>query len=67
MRNADNPYEKWVYDHWTWRVLKKYQSPEHEDKNPNARWFCLVTSKWCPEGEYGDVYVRDIVDQAKIV
>lgn len=65
MRKADNPYETWVYHPWTWHVLRKYQSPEQEAKNPHARWFCFVTSAWCPEGEYGDVYVNEIVGQAK--
>jgi len=45
---------------WTWYVLKKYQSQEKEDKNEYARWFCLVKSPYVPNGEYGDVYVKDI-------
>jgi hypothetical protein len=45
---------------WTWYVLKKYQTPENEEKNPYARWFCCVVTPIVPNGEYGDVYVRDI-------
>lgn len=60
-RDKDNPYEVWKAGDWTWRVLKKYQSPPNEAKNPYARWFCFVTSPMCPEGEYGDTYVKDIM------
>jgi hypothetical protein len=64
-----NAYEVWqVADHpiyggqWTWYVLKKYQSPEKEATNRYARWLCFVTSPYVPHGEYGDTYVRDILD-----
>jgi hypothetical protein len=60
MRKKDNPYEVWAGRGWTWKVLKKYQSPEGEAKNPYARWFCYVTSPMCPDGDMGDVYVSDI-------
>jgi hypothetical protein len=50
---------------WTWYVLKKYQSPENEVKNPYARWFCDVVTPIVPEGEMGDVYVTDITKYAK--
>lgn len=61
-RPADNPYEVWQSrDGWTWKVLKKWQG---DDNKPGARWFCFVTSPFCPEGEYGDTYVRDIKSQA---
>ena len=45
MRKIDNPYETWTLAHagWTWQVLKKYQTPENEKKNPYARW--LVAAK----------------------
>src|SRR5690349_9227610 len=65
----DNAYEVWQVTHhpeyggtWTWYVLKKYQSPEREAKNPFARWLCFVTSPFVPTGEYGDVYVNDVRD-----
>jgi len=45
---------------WTWYVLKKYQSPGNEAKNPYARWLCYVTSPYVRSGEYGDTYVREI-------
>lgn len=56
----DKAYEVWSRGGWTWYCLKKYQAPQNEDSNPYARWFCLVTSPFVPEGEMGDVYVRDI-------
>ncbi len=62
MREKDNPYEIWSNDSgWTWRVLKKYQKPELEAKNPYARWFCAVSSPYTwGEFELGDVYVSEI-------
>ena len=62
MREKDNPYEVWTNDSgWTWRVLKKYQKPELEAKNPYARWFCAVSSPYTwGEFELGDVYVSEI-------
>lgn len=62
-RKVDNPYEIWVNfaAGWEWRILKKYQNPENEAKNPYARWFTAVKSphtygRW----EMGDTYVKDI-------
>ena len=64
IRDKDDPYEVWKAESpsgpWVWRVLRKYQTPENEADNPNARWYCFVTSPFCPTGEYGDTYVRDI-------
>jgi len=60
-RPLANPYEVWKGNGWTWRILKKWQV---DDDKPYARWFCHVTSPFCPEGEYGDVYVRDIKGHA---
>jgi len=60
-------YETWRTPDgsWIWYVLKKYQSPEAEAKNPYARWFCDVVSPIVGErGELGDVYVRDIKNVA---
>ena len=59
-RKQDKPYEVWKAGSWQWHVLKKYQTPENEVKNPYARWFCLVKSPYVPYGELGDVYVSDI-------
>jgi hypothetical protein len=53
-------YEVWSNGNWTYYVLKKYQSPEKEGKNPYARWYCMVTSPITPKGEYGDVYVATV-------
>lgn len=70
-RKVGNPYEIWIsYNgQWEWHVLKKYQSPEGEAKNPYARWFCAVYSPITREQmsngyELGDVYVKDIEDNA---
>jgi hypothetical protein len=62
-RKREDPYEVWKSRDasWTWNVLKKWQA---NDEKPFARWFCFVTSPYCPEGEYGDVYVKDIKEQA---
>lgn len=35
-----------------------------DDDKPYGRWFCFVTSDMCPEGEYCDVYVSEIKDNA---
>ena len=61
MREKDNPYEVWKGNGFEWRVLKKYQKPELEAKNPYARWFCAVSSPYTwGEFELGDVYVSEI-------
>ncbi len=58
---VENPYAKFQHDNWEWRVLKAYQSPEQERKNPNARWFCAVKSPHTGNSwEYGDTYIRNI-------
>lgn len=59
-RPVSNPYEVWQAGGWTWKILKRYQSPEKEAANPFARVFCHVTSPMCPDGELGDTYLRDI-------
>jgi len=63
----ETAYEVWrSYDGtWTWYVLKKYQNPTNEAKNPFARWYCFVTSPYVPDGEYGDVYAKEITSQAR--
>ena len=59
-RPKDNPYEVWesADGEWTWNVLKKWQI---DDNKSYARWFCFVTSPFCPQGEMGDVYVHDLL------
>ena len=61
-RKTADPYEVWTGPAgFEWRVLKKYQNPENEAKNPYARWFCAVKSNFTHgEFELGDVYVSDI-------
>ena len=66
-RKQNNPYEVWRSPDgtWEWKVLKKYQAPDNEAKNPYARWFCAVKSPGTYGGyELGDVYVREIKSQA---
>jgi hypothetical protein len=61
-RPVNDPYEIWESGGgWVWKVLKKWQV---DDAKPYARWFCFVTSPFCPEGEYGDTYVTDITTHA---
>ena len=61
-RKIDEPYEIWRGPNgFEWQVLKKYQTPENEAKNPYARWFCAVKSNFTYDSfEYGDVYVSEI-------
>jgi hypothetical protein len=64
-RPVSDPYEIWKAGDWEWHVLKKYQAPEAEAKNPFARWFCAVYSPITREQmssgyEMGDTYVSDI-------
>ena len=61
-RKTDDPYEVWTgANGFEWRVLKKYQKPELEAKNPYARWFCAVKSNFTYGSfELGDVYVSEI-------
>ena len=66
-RPKENPYEVWEGYGFTYNVLKKYQSPEKERDNDFARWFCFVTSPYCPDGEYGDTYTRDIIGSSQRV
>lgn len=68
-RKVDDPYE--IYKGigplagWEWRVLKKWQSPSNEAKNPYARWFCAVKSPMTyGDWEYGDTYITDILPYA---
>lgn len=62
--DRDHAYEVWQAGDWTWYVLKKWQAPSKEAANPYARWFCDVVTPICPNGEMGDVYVRDIKSHA---
>jgi len=69
-RELDNPYEIWEcklpWGITEYRILKKYQAPINEAKNPFARWFTAGKSdatfgSW----EYGDMYVKDIVSSGR--
>jgi hypothetical protein len=66
-RKVEDPYEIWQTPDgsWEWRVLKKWQA---DDVNPYARWFCAVKSPFTyGSWEYGDIYVKDIIDHAQKV
>jgi len=65
----NKPIEVWQsYDgSWTWEVYRKYQKPEREAENYYARWFCKVKTPIVPEGEIGDVYVREIKASARLI
>ena len=62
-RKTADPYEVYQGSNgFEWRVLKKYQNPENEAKNPYARWYCAVKSDMTYGSfEYGDTYVSDIM------
>ena len=57
MEVYSTPNKKWV-----WLVVKHYQKPKGEAKNPYARVMCRVLSPIVgyTRGEIGDVYIRDI-------
>ena len=68
MRDKENPYEVWKGNGFEWRVLKKYQKPELEAKNPYARWFCAVSSPYTwGSFELGDVYVSEIKANGELI
>ncbi len=62
-RSLGNPYEVWEAKGWCWKVLKKYQA---DDNKAFARAFCFVTSPFCPEGEYGDTYIKEYKEFASL-
>jgi hypothetical protein len=68
-RPVDKPYMVWKNESgWEWRVLKAYQAPENEHGNQYARWYCAVKSPFTfGFWEYGDTYVKDIINQAVCV
>ena len=60
-RKIEEPYEIWRTADWEWRVLKKYQGPANEARNPYARWFCAVKSPYTHGAyEFGDVYCHEV-------
>jgi len=65
-RPVEDPYEIWEGSGFTHHVLKKYQNPENEAKNPYARWFLASKSPYTyGSWEYGDAYVTDITRNFK--
>lgn len=67
-RKVNDPYETYQAGDWEWRVLKHYQAPNAEKRNPYARVFCAVKSPMT-HGSYdmGDTYLRDIQRSAVLV
>ena len=63
----EKAYEVWSNGTWTYFVLKKYQSPENEAKNPYARWYCMTISPITPNGEYGDAYVSTVKTGTQLI
>ena len=68
-RPVSNPYETYVdpaLPGWEWRVLKHYQNPIQEEKNPYARVFCAVKSPFTfGSWEYGDTYIKELGKQKR--
>lgn len=69
-RPVENPYE--IYENpaagWEWRVLKHYASEEREKTDVYARVFCAVKSPMTyGDYEYGDVYLREIKQNAMLM
>jgi hypothetical protein len=60
-RKPEEAYVVYSDGEWTYFVLKKYQTPEKEEQNIYARWYCLTTSPMTPKGEYGDAYVSTVL------
>lgn len=63
-RPVDRPYQVFTdpsMPGWEWRVLKRYQKPSLEAKNPYARAFCAVRSPMTyGSWDLGDTYLSDI-------
>ena len=66
--DKDNPHA--IYEcgrmNFKWRVIKTWKHADNEPSDPYAKWYCFVTSDMCPEGEYGDVYKKEILDLARL-
>ena len=64
----ENAYQVYRMGDWTWYILKHYNSPEAEARDPYARVFCLVVTPLTgPAGDLGDVYLKDILQYAELV
>ena len=66
--DKDNPHAIYECGHmnFKWRVIKTWKHADNEPSDQYARWYCFVTSDMCPEGEYGDVYKKEILDLARL-
>jgi hypothetical protein len=52
---------------WTYYVLRKYQTEANAERNPYARYYCMVVSPACPRGEYGDSYRSTVLDGTHLI
>ena len=59
-RPLEDPYETYKEGGREYRVLKHYQFPANEAKNPYARVRCAVRSSYNGGWDYRDVYCVDI-------
>lgn len=63
-----NAYEVWERGDWTWYIRKFYKSRANTVNDPWGRVLCTVKSPMSIDsGDVGDVYYRDIADQAVLV
>lgn len=66
-RPKDQPYEVWLQPNgWRHHVLKKYQSPEGEAKNPFAVWLCFVDGG-DSFPETGDTYKAEVTKYGRLI
>tara|TARA_R100000306_G_C4350843_1_gene130058 strand:- start:211 stop:561 length:351 start_codon:yes stop_codon:yes gene_type:complete len=67
-RPESRPYFVYQGQGFTYKILKTYQTPENEAKNPHARAFCLTITEFTgPRGELGDAYWSSIKSGTRLV
>jgi len=69
-REVSEPYAIYKnFQGWTWKVVKTYQMPKNEAKNPYARWKVACTSPLSQsDGTVGrDTYARDILSNGYLL
>lgn len=62
-RPVTAPYETWITNGWTYKVLKFYKSRDNTISDAYGRVFCEVDGF---ERELGDVYYSEILTGALI-
>ena len=65
-RTKENPYAIWqgfgAFGDTEVRLLKTYQKPDREQKNPYAKWFVAVRSDHTYGSfDMGDSYIREVL------